>query len=582
MKTKYIVAAVLGAMLTLSSCVKDLDALPLNETDVTSETAYNDTVESYLTGLAKLYNTMSSHEVSYVSVNDAGASQITRAFFVCQEATTDACKVAWKNDSWTDTMNTNTWTDADNDAVFGVFFRSIQSISFCNEFLRQTTDEALDNRGVSSSVKAKIQEFRAEARVIRAWYYWMAMDVFGSVPFATEKDKVGIEPPMQASSDKIYEYIVKELEDLASDSSALPAARSNYPRMDKGSALGLLARIYLNAETYKGEPEWLKAKQTCERIFSLGYDLCGNYADLFRGDNGENPEALKEFLFAIPFDNKNQQSYGGTTVLTAGAIASTDTTLIEENGVKKSINGNSAGWGGPRIDGFYVERYFNVKNANFETGEYECEDNRGKMFWIKGREGNGYMPTHDEVYLFQYGWTCLKFNDIPADPVKAKSYQDINTFSNIDLPVIRLGEIYLIYAEACVRLGQDVTLAQNKMDDLAVRTGVAPIVLPQSWSNEARDMFVAERARELMWESCRRTDLIRYDLFCSSEYLWPFKGGESRVGTSFGEHMKVFAIPSKQLEANPNLHNPDGYGKVAEDKTEDDTEDKTEGDTEAN
>ena len=563
MKTKYIVAAVLGAMLTLSSCVKDLDALPLNETDVTSETAYNDTVESYLTGLAKLYNTMSSHEVSYVTVSDAGASQIARAFFVCQEATTDACKVAWGNDPWTRAMNNNTWTDADNDAVFGVFFRSIQSISFCNEFLRQTTDAKLDARGVPSDVKAKIQEFRAEARVIRAWYYWMAMDVFGSVPFATEKDQVGIEAPKQADSKTIYEYIVSELEEVTSDSSALPAARSNYPRMDKGSALGLLARVYLNAETYKGEPEWLKAKQTCERIYGLGYTLCDNYAHLFRGDNGENPEAINEFLFAIPFDNKNQQSYGGTTFLTAGAIASTDTTIIEENGVKKSINGNSAGWGGPRIDGFYVERYFNVKNANFETGEYECDDNRGKMFWIKDRSGEGYMTTIEEVYLFQYGWTCLKFNDVPADPVKASKYTDINTFSNIDLPVIRLGEIHLIYAEACVRLGEGST-AQSKMDELAVRTGVEALTLPQSWSNEARDMFVAERARELMWESCRRTDLIRYGLFCSAEYLWPFKGGNSRVGSAFPEYKKLFAIPSKQLEANPNLHNPEGYGKSEE------------------
>ena len=561
MKTKYIVAAVLCAMLTLSSCVKDLEALPLNETDVTSETAYNDTVESYLTGLAKLYNTMSSHEVSYVTVNDAGASQITRAFFVCQEATTDACKVAWGNDSWTRAMNTNTWTDADNDAVFGVFFRSIQSISFCNEFLRQTADAKLDARGVSGDVKAKIQEFRAEARVIRAWYYWMAMDVFGAVPFATENDKVGIEAPKQASSDKIYEYIVKELEDLASDSSVLPAARTNYPRVDKGTALGLLARIYLNAETYKGEAEWLKAKQTCERIYGLGYTLCDNYAHLFRGDNGENPEAINEFLFAIPFDNKNQQSYGGTTILTAGAIASTDITA------EGSINGNSAGWGGPRIDGDYVERFFNVQNPNFETGEYECEDNRGKMFYIKGRLGEGKMPTNDEVYNFQYGWTCLKFNDVPADPVKASKYTDINTFSNIDLPVIRLGEIHLIYAEACVRLGEGST-AQSKMDELAVRTGVEAIELPQSWSNEARDMFVAERARELMWESCRRTDLIRYDLFCSSEYIWPFKGGESRVGSAFPEYKKLFAIPSKQLEANPNLHNPKGYGENTEENTE--------------
>lgn len=559
MKTKYIVAAILGVMLTLSSCVKDLDALPLNETDVTSETAYNDTVESYLRGLAKLYNTMSSHEVSYVSVNDAGASQICRAFFVCQEATTDACKVAWGNDSWTRAMNNNTWTDADNDAVFGVFFRSIQSISFCNEFLRQTTDAKLDARGVPSSVKAKVQEFRAEARVIRAWYYWMAMDTFGAVPFATEKDAVGTDAPLQAPSEEIYEYLVSELEELASDDSALPAAQSNYPRMDKGSALGLLARIYLNAETYKGEPEWLKAKQTCERIFGLGYELYPDYADMFRGDNGENSEAIKEFLFAIPFDNKNQQSYGGTTFLTAGAIAATD---VESFG---SINGNTAGWGGPRIDGDYVERFFNVKNANFETGVYECDDKRGKMFFIEGRLGEGKMPTINEVYNFQYGWTCLKFNDIPRDKDK-DSFTAINTFSNIDLPVIRLGEIYLIYAEACLRLG-DGTPAQQYMKKLADRAGVDyGFDKLSSWDDkETRDWFVAERARELMWESCRRTDLIRYNLFCSDEYLWPFKGGDTRVGQKFDEHMKVFAIPSKQLEANPNLHNPEGYDTKKED-----------------
>ena len=169
MKTKYIIIAVVGALLTLSSCVKDLEALPINKTDVTSETAYDTTVESYLRGLAKLYNTMSSHKVSYVTVKDEGASQITRAFFACQEITTDACKIAWGDDAWCKAMNTNTWTDEENDAVFGVFFRSIQSISYCNEFLRQTTDEKLNARGVQSDVKARIQEFRAEARVIRAW-----------------------------------------------------------------------------------------------------------------------------------------------------------------------------------------------------------------------------------------------------------------------------------------------------------------------------------------------------------------------------------------------------------------------------
>ncbi len=557
--TKYILVAVVGALFTLSSCVGDLDALPLNSTEKTADTAYDHTVESYLFGLAKLYNTMSSHEVSYVTVADAGASQVARAFFACQEVTTDACKIAWGNDAWCRAMNTNTWTDEDNDAVFGVFFRSIQSISFCNEFLRQTTDAKLAERGVSSSDVARIHAFRAEARLIRAWYYWMAMDVFGNVPFTTEADSVGLIPPKQADRADVYDYIVGELEALVADDSDLPAAQSNYPRVDKGSALGLLARIYLNAETYKGTPEWEKCKQTCEKIFNLGYQLAPTYAELFRGDNGENPDAKREFLMVIPFDTNQQQSYGGTTFLTVGALAETD---IKADG---AINGSTDAWGGVRIDASYVEKFFKVENVDFENGTYDCADERGKMFYIKGRE-SGNIPSKDELYNFQYGWSCIKFSNIPHDQTKAQFEANaLQTFANVDLPIVRLGEIYLIYAEACCRLGEGAT-AQPKMNDLAQRTGVPALTVPASWDNAARDMFVEERARELLWESCRRTDLIRYGLYSGDEYLWPYKGGESPAGQSFPKYKELFAIPEKQIIANPELKNPTGYDEAAEEK----------------
>ena len=121
----------------------------------------------------------------------------------------------------------------------------------------------------------------------------------------------------------------------------------------------------------------------------------------------------------------------------------------------------------------------------------------------------------------------------------------------------------MTYAEACVRLGQGAT-AQPKMDELAVRTGVPALTLPASWDNAARDMFVAERARELLWESCRRIDLIRYDLYSGDEYLWPYKGGESAAGQSFPKYKELFAIPASQIEANPDLYNPEGYDKKSE------------------
>lgn len=554
-RTKYIIVAVVGALLSLVSCVNDLDTLPLNDTSVSPDAAYDDTAESYLLGLSKLYNTMSSHKLTNIEGPDEGATQVTRAFFACQEVTTDACKIAWGNDEWCKDMNTNLWSSAENDAVFGMFFRSIQAISYANEFLRQTTDAKLANRGVKDEVKAKVHQYRAEARLIRAWYYWMAMDVFGDVPFTTEEDEVGDKAPDQKPRAELYQYIVSELEELAADGSDLPAAQSDYPRVDKGCALGLLTRLYLNAEIYTGTPEWDKCKQTCEKIFALNYKLAPTYAELFRGDNGENPDAIGEFIMAIPFDTKKQQSYGGTTFFTAGAVAESD--LV--GGI--AMNGNKAAWAGIRLTGHFVEKFFNVTDANFETGEYTCADNRGKLFYIKGRKGEGNIPTETELYNFQYGWTCLKFNDLPHDyPVENFSAYTapVSTFSNIDLPVIRLAEIYLTYAEVCCRLDEGGT-AQTKMDELAVRTGVDAIVVPTSWDNAARDLFCAERARELLWESCRRTDLIRYDLFCGTEYLWPFKGGKSAAGQKFDKHKELFAIPASQIEANPDWYNPEGF-----------------------
>ena len=543
-----LIGVVVSVLLTLTSCVEgmvpDIFNPDSGETDDPQiEDPYGAEIGAYSETVTRLYEALSKHDVyNGICCQDAGATQLTRAFFVCQEQTTDACKCAWQ-DSYIVPMNTNTWGDEYNDVIFGVFFRTMQSIASCNEFLRQTTNDKLEARSVQSDVRAKIQEYRAEARMIRALCYWMAMDIFGDVPLVTVDSKE-FDLNNRASAADVYQFIVDELELLSSDASALPAARSSYPRMDKGSARGLLARIYLNAQTYCGVPAWEKAKQTCERIFNLGYTLCDNYADMFRGDNGENYNAYNEFLMAIPFNTTNLQSYGGTTFLTCASIDQEYSNLI-----------GAYGWGGIRIDGDYVESFFDVRNANFETGEYECDDNRSKLFWIKDHLDEGKMPEHNSN--FSYGWSYLKYNNIPHDQTfdEYYDYTYSDTFSNIDLPFIRLGEIYLIYAEACVRLGEGST-AQSKMNELADRAGVEAIELPQSWSDEARDMFVAERARELTWESCRRTDLIRYRLYSSSEYLWPFKGGDSREGQSFPASMEVFPYPYDYIDSNPGITMP--------------------------
>lgn len=542
---KHIAWIAAGASMLFTACIGDLDTLPLNPSDSTSETVYGADESGYIAGLTKLYFNFVSNETTDLQVSDAGASELVRAFWTVQEVTSDACKCAWENDAWVRAMNTNTWSDADNDATYAVYVRTLQGIAYTNEYLRQTASDRLSDRGVSSELAARIQSFRAEARFLRAYFYWMALDVFGDVPFTTENSPFGGGVnPKQASRKDVFDYCISELTALAADDSPMPAARSNYPRADKGAVLGLLARMYLNAEVYTGTPMWQEAKDACEDIFTMGYSLCPEYAYLFRGDNGENPEALNEIIFGISYDAEQTQSYGGTSYLTLAAIAATDVSSTQ------MINGVNNGWGGIRVPYEYVEKYFNVRNADYSAGTYDVNDKRGRMFYIKGRSES----MDGALYVFLNGWSCLKFNNIPhnMDQDSYLATAASKAYSDIDFPMIRLGEIYLIYAEACMNLGQANT-ALPKVQELAARAGVtAPTSITQEW-------LIEERARELMWEGHRRTDLIRYGKFTSSSFLWTYKGG-SFSGQGFDDHMKIFAIPASELASNPELHQNPGYG----------------------
>ena len=534
---KNIFSAVAAAAM-LTACVGDLNTVPLNPTDVTSETAYGADEAGYLQGLTKIYFQLVSNNTQDLQVADGGASEFIRAFWSTQEVTADAAKCAW-GDAWVNDLNNCTWKgDVLNDAVYAVYVRTLQGITYVNEYLRQTSDANLDLRGVPAEVKAKVQEFRAEARFLRAYFYWAAMDTFGQVPFSTEDTQFGggYNPP-QTPRTEIFNYVVSELEDLASDDSKMPAAQSNYPRADKGSVLGLLARVYLNAEVYTGEAKWAEAKATCEKIYGLGYALAPTHAELFRGDNGENPDARKEMLFAAAYDAENTQSYGGTTYLTLSTLSGDDGAV--------AIIGINGGWAGNRVPDHFVQKYFEPVSADFATGNYNITDKRA-YFYIKGRT----QSMEGQLNTFLNGWSCIKFNNVPHDStaVQYAATAATKNFSDIDWPLIRLGEIHLIYAEACMHAGGN---ASAQLKALADRAGVAaPTTVDE-------DFLMAERARELMWEGHRRTDLIRYGKWIKG-YNWTYKGGDY-AGRDLPAHFNIFPVPSTELATNLELKQNPGY-----------------------
>ena len=540
---KYIY--IISAALSLSSCVGDLDTLPLNANDPISEYVYGKDEDAYISGLARLYFQFVTNDLTDLQAMDGGASEIIRAFWSIQETTTDAAKCSWGNDAWVRALNTNTWSEAQNDAVYAVYVRTLQGISYVNEYLRQTAPERLKARGVDAALASRIETYRAEARFIRAYLYWMALDTFGSVPFITESSPVGGNYyPRQASRTDVFNYCVGELEDLLKEGSPMPEPRYAYPRADKGAVAGLLARMYLNAEVYTGTPMWDKAADKCEEIFDMGYALSPDYSAMFRGDNGQNMSARGEFLWAIDYSDAQTNSYGGTTYLLAAALAATD--ITDES----RPNGQRHGWAGLRVPYEYVEKYFGVTDADYQTGEYSVADLRGRMFYIKGRQ----QSMEDNLYTYMNGWSCLKYNNIPHDQTNESflATSAVKDYSDVDFPMIRLGEIYLIYAEACMNMGQSEK-AMPYVADLSARAGV-PVP-----SQITTDFLVAERARELMWEGHRRTDLIRFGLFHTSEYLWPYKGGDDFAGQAFPQYKCLFSLPPTELAANPTLVQNPGY-----------------------
>ena len=159
----------------------------------------------------------------------------------------------------------------------------------------------------------------------------------------------------------------------------------------------------------------------------------------------------------------------------------------------------------------------------------------------------------DNLNTFLNGWSCIKFNNVPhdMDAVDYAATAATKNFSDIDWPLIRLGEIHLIYAEACMHAGGN---ASAQIKALADRAGVdAPKAITE-------DFLFEERARELMWEGHRRTDLIRYGKWIDGGYNWTFKGGNFK-GQPLPAHFEIFPIPSTELSTNPDLDQNPGYDR---------------------
>ena len=111
----------------------------------------------------------------------------------------------------------------------------------------------------------------AEARVLRAFFYYLLMDDFGSVPFYTE-NSVTVDQLPQIEREELYNFVVEE---LTANVEHLPTTKggSFYGRFNRWAGYALLAKVYLNAEVYTGTPQYEKTIETIEKLEEGGFFL---------------------------------------------------------------------------------------------------------------------------------------------------------------------------------------------------------------------------------------------------------------------------------------------------------------------
>ncbi|MBD1366084.1 RagB/SusD family nutrient uptake outer membrane protein [Mucilaginibacter sp. ZT4R22] len=354
----------------------------------------------------------------------------------------------------------------------------------------------------------------AEAKVMRAWLYYLAIDDFGDVPFYTDNN-IDVSKIPQEKRAVIYDFIVSELKanvDLLSET----RGGAYYGRFNKWAGYMVLAKVYLNAGVYTGTPHWAEALAAANKVAAGGYSLHSGaanagsplgyqYYELF-GDVCPNDETiLAEFI---------------TQNVVSGNIYGIRS-LNSPNGV--ALIG-FAGWNGTVIPSEYYDKF-------------DDKDIRKKQFLV-GAQAGGVTYTRDVSSLISPGAAPDEgIRDVKFFPVKP----DASGASN-DFPIYRYADVLLIQAECNVRLG-NASAAAPFLNQVRQRAGLADIAAP------TLDNIYDERGFELNMEGHRRQDMIRF-----GKYLLPHGFVPPAPATRL-----VFAIPTAALNANPTLKQNPGY-----------------------
>ena len=416
-------------------------------------------------------------------------------------------------------LRLHTWTP-NTALVRNSYNAAMNAVSACNRIYAMIED--------NPAITDKTQ-ILAEIRGVRAFWYYLLLDYYGNVPIVTNFKETSL--PTTKSRKEVYAFVLSELNAIK-DVVRSDVTGASYGKITKGVVYTLLAKMYLNAMVWNpdGGPKWQECVNACNVVMSLPYVIEPNFKASFVVQNQNS----KEIIFPIVFSTSD----GGNHLAQRTLHYLTPIPLNLKIGT----------WNGISAMPPYVKAFDPTDKRlgwSFMTGPLYGLD--GKiLITAHGRE---LIHTVDITYKYNIdadGWGQVEQED-GARCWKWEFESGQNGDMENDFGIFRLADVYLMKAEALVRLGQDNAEATRLVNELRKRAFDSSAKLKTSVT---LDDIYQERRFELAWEISSRQDMIRF-----GKFLDPILGWK---GATAAKNL-IFPIPQTAINANPGLQQNPGY-----------------------
>ncbi|KFF21535.1 RagB/SusD family nutrient uptake outer membrane protein [Chryseobacterium sp. JM1] len=443
------------ALFSLVLSCKD-DYLDIKQEGQTEAASFFKTQEDALQATSAIYSFLRSWE------NSAFPYQ-----FVFGVPADDVVKGSNPGDSsFINVYDNFTYTVSD-EGVRGYWIGQWQAVNRTNQVI--TNVPAID---MDTTLKNRLI---AESRMLRAYFYFNLVRIYGGVPIYDKVEAVYDKP--RNSVEEVYNFIIA---DLTAAAEVLPQTypASDLGRVTKGAALGLLSKVYL----YK--KDWQKAYDTSNQLIGMGYDLDPDFNHLFRPAGEFGRESVFEVNCGCEPPYKGSQ-------------------YAEVQGVRDQF-----GWG-----------FFTPSNAlenAFETG-----DIRKELTILR----NGETTPEGDLIAMGDANSVTTYNQKVYVP-KALNNSACGYGSIQNIRILRFAEILLINAEAANELGNTSTAKLN-LDKVRNRANLLPTTATTQIA--MRNAIWHERRVELALEGDRFVDLVRTGQAATVLAPYGFKAGKNEV-----------------------------------------------------